>query len=142
MGRKRGRVVSRPKEINLLVEDYPNSPPSLCLLCEGAEPGAKFLRTGRMFEAGPFNPMSGHKYVCSYCTRDAADAFGMFEELRNNQRIVNDEYDKVVAELEEKLKGFAMLQDFLEKFAPDALAPKPKPAKKTLAPKPTKPSDG
>jgi hypothetical protein len=102
----------------LPVWDYPNLAPSVCFICEGAEPGAKFLDTFKDYTSGGiFSPLNGRKYLCSHCVKDAADEFGMFDEARETYLASLATHAAHIVELEDKLKAYSHLDAVLTKLS-------------------------
>lgn len=111
----------------MTVWDFPNLSPSVCFICEGAEPGAKFLDTFKDYSSGGiFSPLNGRKYLCSICVRDAADEFGMFDDVRADGQALVADARAQLAEAREKLAGYEALDAMLKQLSV-AVEPKQKP---------------
>lgn len=88
----------------MLVVDFPNQAPSVCTVCESANP-VPHVDTARNNEYP--GALNGRKYMCITCVRDAAYALGLFDEAMTAG-------DSKIAELEGDLEAAAQRLESLE----------------------------
>lgn len=118
----------------MVTHDFPNLAPSVCFVCEGAEPGAVFVDTFRKFDPGFNTYLNGRKYVCSNCIRDLAHHVGIFDEERERFQIQANEASEQIVELTKTVSDYQRLDAAIKAVGeqyrvPTPAAPKAAPKK-------------
>lgn len=89
----------------MTVVDFPSAAPSVCFICESADPGATFWDTARGYS--PISSyLAGRKWLCSSCVADAADHLGI---LDSSKAPLQNRIDLLTVELTEKDEKLALL---------------------------------
>lgn len=92
----------------MLITNFPDRKPSVCLICESCPPESRFVDTLKEFDGGPFHPMSGRKYLCEHCVRDYAYFLDVFAEERARMEA---DYEELLADFRELIEENDALQD-------------------------------
>jgi hypothetical protein len=105
------------------LHDFPNLPPSVCFLCEGAEPegsGVVYVDTFQNFDPGVHTKLNGRKYVCSNCIRDLAGAVGLFDVEKERFAIQLNALEEEIAQLNTTVESYRNLDAAIKALAPVA----------------------
>lgn len=98
----------------MLVVDFPNLAPSVCIVCESVPPATAFVDTLNNFSPAALTQLNGRKYLCASCIRDAAAALGLFEEVLAPVQAAKDEHALVVSQLQADLADMKAIEALMQ----------------------------